>query len=154
MWFFETTRVGGIEINFLQIFFSRITHGGQLLSCPPSFSHWGGGCLSYGLRGGRRECICIFTHFRRRQNGSQTQTQYSDPKFIWTVSCGQIDEACDDGNVQYDYLKQKNESQMGYFGTAQCSLSGFHGEYEIYCLPPTPLYGPQLPTISLVGRGR
>ena len=26
------------------------------------------------------------------------------------ISYGQIDEACDDGNVQYDYLKQKNES--------------------------------------------
>ena len=45
----------------------------------------------------------------RRQNGSQTQTQYSDPKFIWTISYGQINEACYYGNVQYGYLKQKKQ---------------------------------------------
>ena len=97
--------------------------------------------LNYGLSGRRGECICIFTHFRRRQNGSQTQTQYSDPKFIQTISYGQIYEARYYGNVQYGYLKQKNKSQMQYFGTAQCPLSGFHGEYDIYCLQPMPLYG-------------
>ena len=43
---------------------------------------------------------------------NQTQTQYSDPKFIQTVSYGQIYEAHYYGNVQYGYLKQKNESQM------------------------------------------
>ena len=33
---------------------------------------------------------------------------------------------------------KKMRAEHDYFGTAQCPL---HGEYDIYCLPPTPLYG-------------
>ena len=102
----------------------------------------------------RKKEICIFTHFRRRQNGPQTQTEYSDPKFIWTISYGQIDEACDDGNIQYDYLKKKKtraERDILVLYSVHSLDSMVNMKFIVFHLW---LYmAPQPPTISL-GEGK